>query len=181
MAGADPDEPSAARGLRQVDEAIGAGERVTMTAIFAFLIAVGFYRTVSSLAWNQHPAWAIEGIRVAVFALAMMGAAFATHHKRNFSLDLLSKLFAPKGRAFLRVALNLVAIGGAALLFYGGWLVKKTISVEKEYDLVPKWIIGWFIPIAAGLIIVHLVLHTLIELAYLGKGKIAPEPEQAVG
>jgi TRAP-type C4-dicarboxylate transport system permease small subunit len=175
------DEPALARAIRRIDESIGEGERLIMTMTFAFLIAVGFYRTLADLAWNQRPLWAVEGIRVAVFAIAMMGAAFATHHKRNFNLDLLSKLFGPKGRAYLRVVLNLVAIAAATLLFYGGWLVKKIISVEKDYELVPKWVIGWFIPIAASLIIVHLILHSVIELVYLSNGKIAPEPEMVVG
>lgn len=174
-------EPPLARTLRRLDEGVGEGERVLIAMLFASLVAVGFYRTFVDLVWNERPLWAVEGIRVSVFAIAMMGAAFATHHKRNFSLDLLSKMFAPRGRAVLRVVLNLVAIAAALLLFYGGWLVKKTISVEKDYELVPKWIIGWFIPIAAALIIVHLLLHTVIELAYLARGGTAPEPEQAVG
>lgn len=173
-------EPEAARTLRRIDETIGAGERLLMTAIFVFLVCVGAYRTMAGLLWNERPLWAVEGIRVSVFAIAMMGAAFATHHKRNFSLDLLSKAFQARGRAILRVALNLVALGAATLLVYGSWLVKKTISAEKHYDLVPKWIIGWFIPIAASLIILHLTLHTAIEIIYLSRGKTAPEPEQAV-
>lgn len=165
-----------------IDEGIGLGERVLIVAIFAFLVSVGFYRTFADLMWNKRPLWAVEGIRVAVFAIAMLGAAFATHLKRNFSLDLVSKAFGPRGRAVLRVVLNLVAMLAAALLCYGGWLVnEKTLSHEKGYELVPKWIIGWFIPVAAALIIVHLVLHTVIELIYLARGETAPEPEQAVG
>ncbi|MBK9032442.1 MAG: TRAP transporter small permease [Myxococcales bacterium] len=174
-------EPPLARKLRMVDEGVGSGERVVIALLFAFLVAIGFYRTFADLIWNKRPLWAVEGIRVSVFAIAMLGAAFATHHKRNFSLDLVSRAFAPRGRAVLRVLLNLVALTAATLLLYGGWLVKKAISAEKHYELVPKWVIGWFIPIAAALIIVHLVLHTVIELAYLGRGQTAPEPEQAVG
>ncbi len=182
MAGAGtPAEPPAAHVVRLIDDGIGLGERVLIVTIFVFLVAVGFYRTFADLMWNERPLWAIEGIRVAVFAIAMVGAAFATHLKRNFNLDLLSKLFGPRGRAALRVALNLIAILAAALLCYGGWLVKKTLAREHDYELVPKWIIGWFIPIAASLIILHLVLHTIIELVYLARGEAAPEPEQAVG
>lgn len=174
-------EPGPARRARQIDDMIGNVERVVITAVFAFLVSVGLYRTIADLLWNERPLWAVEGIRISVFAVAMLGAAFATHHKRNFNLDLIGKLFGPRGRSILRVVLNLIAIGAATLLFYGGWLVKETISKEKEYELVPKWIIGWFIPIAAALIIVHLLLHIAIEIFYLATGKVAPEPEQAVG
>lgn len=174
-------EPGPARTVRIIDEAIGNVERVIIAAIFAFLVAVGLYRTFADIVWNERPLWAVEGIRLSVFAIAMLGAAFATHHKRNFNLDLVGKALAPRGRAVLRVILNLIAIGAALLLFYGGWLVKETISKEKDYELIPKPVLGWFIPIAAALIIVHLLLHIIIELIYLASGKTAPEPEMAVG
>jgi hypothetical protein len=45
---------------------------------------------------------------------------------------------------------------------------------------VPKWIIGWFIPVAAALVVIHCLLHMVIETAYLSAGKTAPESEQAV-
>ncbi|MEZ4402486.1 MAG: TRAP transporter small permease [Kofleriaceae bacterium] len=178
--GVEPPEPPLSRRLRQVDEAIGTGERVAMTAVFAFLVVLGFYRTLADVLFHQHDLWAVEGIRVSVFAIAMLGAAFATHHKRNFSLDLLSKALSPAGRAVLRITLNLIALLAAGLLAFGGWQVKKILAHETHYELVPKWMIGWFVPLAAGLIIAHLVLHTLIELDYLARGRTAPEPEQAV-
>jgi TRAP-type C4-dicarboxylate transport system permease small subunit len=175
------DRPPLARRLQQVDEALGEGERVVLALLFLVLLYFGVYRALANIFWNQRPLWAVEGIRVSVFALAMMGAAFATHHKRNFALDILSRLFAVRGRAILRVVLNAATVLAAALLFYGGWLVKEVISREHDYELVPKWVIGWFIPVAAALILVHCLLHTIIELAYLARGETAPEPEQVVG
>ncbi len=179
-AGPPVDEPGLARAARRFDESLGEGERVLLAALFLALISFGLYRTVASIGFNKQPLWAVEGIRISVFALAMVGAAYATHHKRNFALDLLSRAFAPRGRAILRVILNLATVVAASLLFYGGWLVKEVLSREKEYDLVPKWIIGWFIPIAAAMIVLHCLLHMVIEASYLGAGKTAPESEQAV-
>lgn len=166
--------------MRRFDEALGEGERVVLAVLFVLLVFFGVYRTAVDILWNERPLWAVEGIRVSVFALAMLGAAFATHHRRNFALDLLSRALSVRGRALLRVVLSLVTVFAASLLFYGGWLVKEVISREKEYDLVPKSVVGWFIPVAAALIIVHSLLHTLIEVAYLTRGKTAPEPEQVV-
>jgi TRAP-type C4-dicarboxylate transport system permease small subunit len=175
------DPPPLARALQRYDAALGEGERVLLVLLFVTLVGFGVYRAVADIGWNLRPLWAVEGIRVSVFALAMMGAAFATHHKRNFALDVMSRLFSVRGRAILRTILNLVTVFAASLLFYGGWLVKEVISREKEYELVPKWVIGWFIPVGAALILVHCLLHTIIEVAYLARGRTAPEPEQAVG
>lgn len=178
--GPPADEPNLARAARRFDESLGEGERLLLAALFICLVALGFYRTIASVAYNLQPLWAVEGIRIAVFALAMIGAAYATHHKRNFSLDLLSKVFEARGRAVLRLVLNVATVLAAALLFYGGWLVKEVISKEKDYELVPKSVIGWFIPIAAALMIIHCLLHSVIEASYLAAGKAAPESEQAV-
>lgn len=176
-----PPEPPLAQMVRKADEALGLAERVAISLIFLALVLIGFYRTLADLAWNERPLWAIEGIRVAVFAIAMLGAAFATHHRRNFSLDLVTRFLQPRGRAILRLVLILATLLAAGLLLYGGMIVHDTLAKEHEYDLVPKWVIGWFIPVAAGLIIVHNVAHLIIELAYLVQGRTAPEPEQAVG
>lgn len=173
-------EPRAAYVVRVADEYMGQAERVSIATLFLALVLIGFYRTFVDLMWNERPLWAIEGIRVAVFAIAMLGAAFATHHRRNFSLDLLSRYLQPRGRAILRVVLLLATLLAAALLFYGGREVQETLSRETTYELVPKWIIGWFIPLASVLIILHTVMHLVIELAYLAVGRTAPEPEQVV-
>ena len=165
----------------RVDAALGEGERVVLMALFVTLVSFGVYRAVADMLWNERPLWAVEGIRVSVFALAMLGAAFATQHKRNFALDVMSRLFSTRGRAILRVVLNAATLTAAALLFYGGWLVKNVLSAEKHYELVPKPIIGWFIPVAAALILIHCLLHLVIEVVYLASGKTAPEPDQAVG
>jgi TRAP-type C4-dicarboxylate transport system permease small subunit len=181
------DEPSApppalAARVQRLDEALGQGERVVIAAVFAILVGVGFYRTFVDILWNERPLWSIELIKVCVFAIAMLGAAFATHLNRNFSLDLLTRFLSEKGRAVVRILVNLSTIAAAALLYHGGELVRESLTKAHEaHELVPMWVVGWFMPVAGVLILIHSLNHTLIEIAYLRAGRVAPEPEQAVG
>ena len=179
---APPDDGPLARGVRKADDTLGQVERIGVAAIFLTLVVVGFYRTAVDLLFKERPLWAIEVIKVSVFAIAMLGSAYATHLKRNFSLDLVSRFLPPRGRAVLRVLLNLITAAAAGLLYYGGQLGREALKKGHEsYEVIPVWVIAWFVPVAALLVLVHVVLHTLIEIDYLARGKVAPEPEQAVG
>jgi TRAP-type C4-dicarboxylate transport system permease small subunit len=181
-AASDPPPPPFAAKVQRFDTALGQGERVVMTAIFAVLVAVGFYRTFVDIAWNERPLWSIEMIKVCVFGIAMLGAAFATHLNRNFSLDLVSHFLGARGKAILRIIVNLTTIGAAVLLYHGGELVRMSLKKAHEsHEIVPMWVIGWFIPLAGVLILIHSVNHSIVEVTYLMNGRTAPEPDQAVG
>jgi TRAP-type C4-dicarboxylate transport system permease small subunit len=178
---ADPPPPLAAR-VHWFDDALGMGERVLVAMIFATLVVVGAYRTFVDILWNERPLWSIELIKVCVFAIAMLGAAFATHLGRNFSLDLVSHFLGRRGKAILRIVINLTTMAAALLLYYGGELVRESLKKAHEsHELVPMWVIGWFMPVAGMLILIHSVNHTIIEVSYLANGRTAPEPDQAVG
>jgi TRAP-type C4-dicarboxylate transport system permease small subunit len=180
-AASDPPPPLAAK-VMWFDEAMGQGERVLVAMIFATLVAVGFYRTFVDVMWNERPLWSIELIKVCVFAIAMLGAAFATHLNRNFSLDLVSHFLGQRSKAYLRIAVNLTTILAALLLYHGGELVRESLAKAHEtHELVPMWVVGWFMPIAGILILIHSINHTIVEVVYLLNGRTAPEPDQAVG
>jgi TRAP-type C4-dicarboxylate transport system permease small subunit len=120
-------------------------------------------------------------IKVAVYSIAMLGAAFATHLDRNFSLDLVSRVLGQRGRAYLRIVINVTTMGAAYLLYYGGDLVRESLAKAHEaHELVPMSVIGWFMPAAGILILLHSINHTIIEVSYLAAGRTAPEPEQGV-
>jgi TRAP-type C4-dicarboxylate transport system permease small subunit len=168
--------------LLRFDAALGQGERVLIAVVFATLVGVGFYRTIVDILFKERPLWSIEMIKVCVFAIAMLGAAFATQLNRNFSLDLLSRYLGTRGRAYLRILVNVTTSLAAGLLYYGGELVREGLKKGHEsHEVVPMWVIGWFVPLAAALIFIHSINHTIIEVSYLSAGRVAPEPEQAVG
>jgi len=179
--GHPPAEHSALSGaVTRFDEALGQGERVLLTTIFAILVLTGVYRTFAEMVLKERPLWSIEVVRLSAFAIGMFGAAYASQSQRNFGLDLVSALFSKRVKAFVRVLTNLATLFAAGLLYYGGRLVQHALTKEKQhYELVPTWVTGWFIPAAAALIALHVVCHLIVEIDFLRRGKTAPEPEVA--
>jgi TRAP-type C4-dicarboxylate transport system permease small subunit len=168
------------RAVTRFDEALGQGERVLLALVFAQLVLIGLYRTGMEQIFNKRPPWSIELVRLSAFSIGMFGAAFAAQSQRNFGLDLVSALFSAKVKAYVRVLTNLATLFAAGLLFYGGTLVREALKKEKaHYEIVPTWVTGYFIPAAATLIAIHVICHLIVEIDFLRRGKIAPEPEVA--
>lgn len=172
------DEPPLARRIRTVDDAIGSAERALLFAAFIVLVITNLYRTGLSLFFHESSLKAIEVSRISAFAIGMFGAAYAAQSRRNFGLDLVSALMSSKVKAVTRVFTNIAAFVAAGLLFYGGRLIQEALTKEKQhYELIPISVVGWFIPICALLIMVHVACHLVIEVDYLRRGQTAPEPE----
>lgn len=162
------------------DEALGQGERTLLAIVFTLLVLTGLYRTFMEQVFHTRPPWSIELVRLSAFAIGMFGAAYAAQSQRNFGLDLVSALFSAKVKAYVRVLTNLATLFAAGLLYYGGTLVQEALKKEKQhYELIPQWVTGWFIPSAAVLIGIHVICHLIVEIDFLRRGKIAPEPEVA--
>jgi TRAP-type C4-dicarboxylate transport system permease small subunit len=170
-------DSSLARALRRVDVLVGRVEQATLFALLAVVVATA----VLSLVWDV---FLHEGlphneviIRYAVFASGMIGGAYAAHHQRLLSMDLLSKQLGPRSRAVLRVILALVGIVAALLLVWGGLLIYDITASEATVDLLPRSAPAVFVPIGAALIAWHLLVQSVIDIDYLVRGKLPPEPE----
>jgi TRAP-type C4-dicarboxylate transport system permease small subunit len=164
--------------LRRFDDNLGQVERTLLFAAFIILVLTGLYRTTVDMLWGARPLWTIEIVRFAAFSIGMLGATYAAQSSRNFGLDLVSALMSHRTKAIVRIFTNLATVGAAVLLFHGGRLVQHALTQEKQhFEVIPIWVIGWLIPACAVLIGIHVVLHLIVEIDFLRRGKTAPEPE----
>jgi TRAP-type C4-dicarboxylate transport system permease small subunit len=100
---------------------------------------------------------------------------FASHQQRHLAMDLVSRRLPPRGRLALRVVLAGFTVFVAALLVRSGFHQLATVGEESGEHLISTHTIVMFMPIGAGLIIVHTILHMVIDLEYLARGKALPE------
>ena len=112
-----------------------------------------------------------------IFAIAMLGGAFASHQMKHLSMDLLSRRFSPRNRLFLRITLSLFVIFVLVLLIKSGF---ANIENEKQFAqggdyLISRVKVAWLIPIGAMLMILHAVLHIIIDVDYIKRGVVPPE------
>lgn len=177
-----PDDGAVSTGLRKVDHYVGMIEQ---GLLFVVLAAVVLVAAASALAdhvfGHQLGRWWHYIVRGGTFSIAMFAAAFATHQQRHLAMDLVSRRISPRARLVLGLALKLFTIAIAAVLLHTGWHLRATANGDEAEHLsllgltiTDKTIVA-SISVAAALIIFHSVLHAVIDIEYLVRGKLPPE------
>jgi TRAP-type C4-dicarboxylate transport system permease small subunit len=177
-----PDDGQMSGALRKVDRFAGLFEQGLLVALLATVV---FLATSHALAekfahTDLYGTFKDDAVRASTFAMALIGAAFATHQGRHLAMDLISKRLAPRSRLFLNVILAVFLILVVMLLIRAGF---HTIDAEKEIaksgavtdKLITSVHVAYLIPIGGALIIFHTVLHMLIDIDYIIRRKTPPE------
>ena len=171
-----PDDDAFVHRLRVADRAVGLGEQVALFGLLATMVIVA---CVEAVAERMHSGflWSFDVVRDATFAIAMLGAAFATYQQRNLSMDLVSRRLGHKARMVLRIFLSAITIFASSLFLYAGWLLRSKVVDEPNISTLEKLTVT-MIPVGAGLIIFHSLIQIAIEVDYLVRGKLSPERER---
>ncbi len=175
------EDPPVARVVRTIDWGIGLAEQVLLFVLLTFLVVVSLVWFLTESFTDKPLENASYDIRYTVFLMAMVGGAFATHHRRLLSMDIVSRLVSPRVRAWVRVVTSTFALLMAGLFARYGWYIYETTSAEKNTaHWMPAIAATGAMFLGTALITVHLLLHTVIDLDYLFRGKVPPEPEGGV-
>lgn len=171
-----PDDGPVSRAVRRFDDGLGRVEQVVLVALLAAVVLTGAGHALLERFAHIRLPFKDDVIRAGTFAIAMLGAAFASHQARHLSMDLISRRLSPRARLFLKVALAAFLVFIVALLIRAGF---HNIDNEREFaaedKLVTRVRIAWLIPIGGFLIILHTVLHMVIDIDYIARRKTPPE------
>ena len=89
-------------------------------------------------------------------------------------MDLVSRRLSPRGRLVLGALLKVFTILIAAVLFRSGMHQRDHIGGLGDEFVSDKTIVT-MLPIGCALIILHSLLHIVIDVDYLVRGKLPPE------
>lgn len=172
-----PDDGTLSGALRKADGFIGRIEQILLVMLLASVVLVGAGHALLEKLFHHPISFKDDVIRGGTFGMAMLGGAFAAHQAKHLSMDLVSRRLSPRARLFLSVVLSLFTIFVCVLLIRAGM---HTIRAEAtlagtEDKLITPARIAWLIPIGASLIIVHNVLHAVIDIDYIARRKTPPE------
>jgi TRAP-type C4-dicarboxylate transport system permease small subunit len=175
-----PDDGSLARGVRKLDDTLGRIEQGFVFGLLALVVCVAALAALHDRLSSDHIGrWWHYIVRGGTFATAMFAAVFATQQQRHLAMDLISRRLTPRGRLVLGVALKLLTIAVAALLFQSGLHQRSVAGGSDSLNLLGLHIIDAdivaTISIGAALIALHSLLHLVIDLDYLARGKLPPE------
>jgi TRAP-type C4-dicarboxylate transport system permease small subunit len=175
------EEPGLARGVNLVDRSIGMVEQALLCLFMAILIGVACYQVVSGMIFDKAVPWSFEIIRNSVFLIAMTGAALSAQAEKMISMDFMTRVVKPKTKVYLRFVTRLFAIGTCICLIIGGWMVRTTGVSGEQYEVLKPSTVLLALPIGAGLIALHMLLHLIADAAYMAKGELPPETTEEAG
>ncbi len=169
-----PDDGPLSAGLRKFDRGLGLVEQGLLFAILAAVVLSASAQAIGSKLFHHSFEWSFDVVRDGVFAIAMLGAAFASHQQRHLAMDLLSNRLTPRGKLVLRVALGLFTIAIVAILVRAGLHLQVQVAKSGGHHMISMGTIAYLVPGGAALIILHSAIHTAIDADYLVRNKLPP-------
>lgn len=170
-----PDDSTLSRNVRIIDNGVGRIEQGLLFALLAAVVLTAATAALSDKLFGHHLGrWWFTTVRGGTFTIAMFAAAFATHQQRHLAMDLVSRRLSPRGRLILGMLLKAFTIAIAIVLFRSGMHQRDHVGGTVEEFVSDKTIVT-MLPIGAALIILHSLLHIVIDLDYLVRGKLPPE------
>jgi TRAP-type C4-dicarboxylate transport system permease small subunit len=170
-----PDDGPLAKQIRTVDNYIGRGEQAFLFFLLAAVVLTAAGAALSDKLFGHHLGrWWFTVVRGGTFTIAMVAAAFATHQQRHLAMDLVSRRLSPRGRLILGGILKIFTIAIALILLRSGLHQLDHVGGTVQAFVSDKTI-ATMMPVGAGLIILHSLLHLAIDVEYLVRGKLPPE------
>jgi TRAP-type C4-dicarboxylate transport system permease small subunit len=171
-----PDDGPVSGWLRRADHALGVAEQVVLVVLLAAVVVTAATAALTDrMLGVRLGRWWFDIVRGGTFSMAMIGAVFASHQQRHLAMDLVSRRLPPRGRLMLRVVLAVFTMLVAALLVRSGLHQLDTVGDEGGEHLISTHTIVMFMPVGAVLIIVHTLLHMVIDVEYLVRRRLPPE------
>jgi TRAP-type C4-dicarboxylate transport system permease small subunit len=171
-----PDDSKLSRRVRWLDNWIGRIEQIVLVALLACVVLAAAGHALLDRFAEIQLSFKEQIVRGGTFAIAMLGAAFASHQARHLSMDLVSRRLSARARLFLKVLLAVFTIGIVVLLVRSGFhVIAQERELKQEDHLISSVRIAYLIPIGGALIILHTVLHTIIDVDYIVRRKTPPE------
>jgi TRAP-type C4-dicarboxylate transport system permease small subunit len=171
-----PDDGPLSKGIRRIDNLVGLAEQAALFLLLGAVVITAASAALSDKVFGHHLGrWWFTVVRGGTFTIAMVGAVYATHQQRHLAMDLISRNLSPRGRLVLGVFLKLFTIAIAVILFRSGMHQRDHVGGGGVEEFVSDKTIVTMLPIGAALIIVHSILHILIDVEYLARRKLPPE------
>jgi TRAP-type C4-dicarboxylate transport system permease small subunit len=170
-----PDDGPVAGTLRRVDHYAGIAEQALLFGLLLFSVLIGAIQALASKLFGHIFPWSFDMVRGATFAMAMLGAAYASHHASHFAMDIVSRVISARSKLVLQLLLGLFTIFAAYLLLKSGLRLRAQVATEGGDHTIPIDLLAAMIPAGCGLIMFHTFLRVLILGDYLRRGKLPPE------
>lgn len=170
-----PDDGPISARVRLLDKYLGIAELCTLLAILGAMVLFVAINTVTSRLLDFQLHLKEETVHGGTFTMAMLGAAYAAQQGRHLAMDLVSRRLSPRGRLVLKLLLGLFTIMVLLIVVRAGYVNAALKKEESAAMLFTPTLIAWTIPVGASIVILHVILHMIIDADYLARRKTPPE------
>ena len=169
-----PDDGPISAGARRFDGYLGTAEQAVLIGLLGAIVLFAGGNALLDKIAGIRIHLKDEIIRGGTFAIALIGAAYATQQSRHLAMDLISRRLPPRARLFLKVILSLFIVFIVALMVRAGY---HTVAIQKPSDemIFTPTFIAWLIPVGGCLVILHTLFHIVIDVDYIARHKLPPE------
>ena len=146
--------------LARLLRACAATEDAILAILLAGMILLAGAQIVLRNLFGGGLLWADPMLRVMVLWVGLLGAVAATRDDKQITVDVLSRLLPPRGRAAGRVVTDLFTAAVSLFLAYHSarLVVDERAAATIAFGSVPTWVCELVLPIAFGVIGVRYVL-----------------------
>ena len=168
----EPSPPTGLVGvLVRVDRAFALVERAALFLVILALVGVAVYQSLRRHFFPPSPFWVAEVVRYSVFFLGLVGAALATHSDRLFNIDIMARILKPGARLVVRLCSSAFTAAVCVFLITGSLSLRALSLVGEKGEIIDPPVGVLILPVAMGLVIVHLTIRFAVDLTYLVTGK----------
>ena len=109
-----------ADGLGRFNDAVMFASRYLIIAVVAVIAVVMMCAVFWRYGLDNSIPWSEEISKYLMVWLAFLGAPVALRHANHINIDLLMKIFPPRGEQFFHLIINLIIIGTMGIVFVKG-------------------------------------------------------------
>lgn len=173
-----PGESLVARGIHWLHRA----EDWLLTLILGAMIIIASSQIFLRNLFDWNLSWGDSLTRLLVLWVGLLGALAATRENRHISIDVLSHLFPPRGRAASQALGSLFAAGVCGVV---AWHATRFVWDERSAGSsgllgLPEWLLHAVVPVGFALIALRYALLAAARTQSVITGQL-PEPPEVAG
>jgi TRAP-type C4-dicarboxylate transport system permease small subunit len=160
--------------------------RVTMwlariaAAVLALLAAMTFCDVIARYFFNSPFSFTVEITEIAMGVIVYFGVGLITQSNDHISVDIVTLRLSNWWRAFVALAMNVLALGFLVLMVWRLWLRMAVLLDKGDVSpimLIPRWPTALLMAVGAIFFLTGLVVHITADFARVrGHETLPPSP-----
>jgi TRAP-type C4-dicarboxylate transport system permease small subunit len=146
--------------IQQVVSGFVRALEILIGLMLSVILVVGMGEVLSRYITGRSLVWVVELSRFLFVWLSFLAAAVAFHHRMHFRVVLLWRAISPDARRRLELAIDLITFVFASVVLTQSLpVIRRTYVQRSPAMLIPMSYIYLIVPIAAGLIMIFILLR----------------------